>query len=302
MKAFLMATLMNRFVYLFKNNIIAALVFFSLALTIFFAWFFFHPSSFYNERLTLTISFNKVGPVSSGSFVQVNGIRKGSVVKTELTDQAVYVTIRLLADDEIPRNSSFRLINTGLVGKQEVSILVGKGNTYVSDGDTVFGVIDQGFSDISRNMAVMANDLDSIKSTLSFFLDSLKTGSTGKSITSIQKKGLFLIRDTKKKVNHWAQELKEVKEKAVALVPKDPKVKQDIEGLLIDLNRLLDDAEKLKNALDSLSVEIPRNGNVGLMVSKSSTLLAEIDLLGANIERLTAEIKKKGLALNVDIF
>lgn len=293
---------MNRFVYLVKNNIIAASVSLFLVLSIFFAWFFFHPASFYHERVTITLSFEKIGPISSGSLVRVNGIQKGSVVKTELTEDAVFVTMRLLADNDIPKNSSFRLINTGLVGKQEVAILVGNGTTYISNGDTIPGTIDLGFADMTRNMVIVMSDLDTIKGIIDSFFDSLKTGSTGKSITSIQKKGLFLIRDTKNKVDTWVEELSKVKEKALVLVTEDPKVKKEIEGLLSDLNRLLADAEKLKAALDSLSIEIPENGNVGLFISKSSPLLAEIDLLSANIERLTEKVKKKGLALNIDIF
>lgn len=302
MKVSFMVMHMNRFVYLFKNNIVAVLVFVLLASISFFAWFFFHPASSYHERQTFVICFKKIGSLAPGSFVRVNGIDKGSVVKTELTDEGVYVTIRIFADYHIPKNSSFRLINTGLVGKQEVAILAGDAPSFLLNGDTVKGLTDQGFSDISRNLVLVFNDLDTIKGTIHTFVDSIKNGSIGQSLSSIQKKGRFLTQDTKKKVSSWISDFNKAKTAALALVPEDPKVKKDIDLLISDLDQLLKKLDQLQQELTLVSFNIPENGSVALFLAESNPLFEKIDSMGGSIDLLIEDVKKNGLALNIDIF
>ena len=293
---------MNRFVYLFKNNIIAFLVFLLLASTVFFAWFFFHPASPYHERQTFVIYFEKIGSLASGSIVRVNGIEKGKVLHTQLTEKGIYVTVRLFADYNVPKNSSFRLINTGLVGKQEVSILAGDSTSYLISGDTLNGLIDQGFSEISRNLFLILNDVDSVKITVNAFIDSLTKGSIGESFSSVQKKGRFLVRDTKDKVSSWMTDFNQVKMAAMALIPKDPKAKKDLDLLLGDLNQLLKELDQLQQELSSISFEIPDNGTLEQFLKDSNPLLKKMDSIGVNMEHLIEEIKRNGLALNNDIF
>lgn len=302
MKVFLMAMLMNRFVYLFKNNIIAFLVFLLLAATVFFAWFFFHPSSPYHERQTFVIYFEKIGSLASGSIVRVNGLEKGKVLHTQLTEKGVYVTVRLFADFNVPKNSSFRLINTGLVGKQEVSILAGDATSFLISGDTLNGLTDQGFSEISRNLLLILNDVDSVKIIVNAFMDSLTKGSIGESFTSVQKKGRFLVRDTKNKLSSWMTEFNQVKTAAMAIVPEDPKAKKDLDLLLSDLNQLLIELEHMQQELSSISFEIEENGTLGQFIKNSNPLIEKMDSTGVNMDRLIEEIKRNGLALNIDIF
>jgi phospholipid/cholesterol/gamma-HCH transport system substrate-binding protein len=302
MIASLMAMHMNRFVYLFKNNFLAVLVFLLLAAIAFFAWFFFHPSSPYHERQTFVIYFEKIGSLASGSLVRVNGMEKGKVLSTELTEDGVYVKVCLFADYNVPKNSSFRLINTGLVGKQEVSILAGDASGFLISGDTVNGLTDQGFSEISRNLFLILNELDTIKVTISSFIDTITNGSIGKSLYSVEKKTRFLTQDTKNKVTSWITELRKVKEAALSIIPEDPKIKKDIDLLLGDLNQLEKELEQLQQELASISFEIPEKGTVGQILKDSSPFLKKIDSLKVNIDLLIEEIKKKGLALNIDIF
>ena len=143
---------MNRFVFFVRNNILAFLIFIVLVASVFFAWYFIHPSSPFQKKQSFVIFFNKIGFLQKGNLVRVNGSQKGEIRKIELLEEGVLVTARIFADYEIPVNSEFRLINAGLVGKQELSILVGDALETLKSGDTVQGNVDQDFSDIGRNI------------------------------------------------------------------------------------------------------------------------------------------------------
>jgi len=169
-------------------------------------------------------------------------------------------------------------------------------------GDTVNGLTDQGFSEISRNLFLILNELDTIKVTISSFIDTITNGSIGKSLYSVEKKTRFLTQDTKNKVTSWITELRKVKEAALSIIPEDPKIKKDIDLLLGDLNQLEKELEQLQQELASISFEIPEKGTVGQILKDSNPFLKKIDSLKVNIDLLIEEIKKKGLALNIDIF
>ena len=74
----------------------------------------------------------------------------------ELTDEAVYVRARVLADTKIPVNSEFRLVTAGLMGEREMSIITGNSDRLVAEGDTVRGLYDEGTSGISKNLSAQS--------------------------------------------------------------------------------------------------------------------------------------------------
>ncbi|MBO7513955.1 MAG: MCE family protein, partial [Fibrobacter sp.] len=148
---------MNRVTRRIKENLFPFVVFVILVTSCSAAWFFFHPSSPYHERMSFVVSFDAVGTLSPGNRVEVRGIPRGQITKVELTDEAVYVSVEVLADTKIPRNSEFRLITAGLMGEREMCILTGNSKDLVRDGDTLIGRFDEGMAGFGKKLgAIMA--------------------------------------------------------------------------------------------------------------------------------------------------
>ena len=196
---------MNRFVRLIKENVVPFIVFMVIAVSCCGAWFFFHPSSPYHDRYSFVVSFQAVGTLSPGNLVAIQGIPCGEITKVELTDDAVYVTARVLATTVIPVNSDFRLINSGLMGEREMCILSGDSSRLVADGDTLVGFYDAGTSGIGKKISTIISDVSEIKDTLKAVVDSLSVGATGKSVDRVFRKGRVVTQSVKGNFISWKE-------------------------------------------------------------------------------------------------
>ena len=87
---------------------------------------------------TLTADFMKVGGLSIGSDVRINGIKVGTVTAQTLNneDYTVKVTFSISADTKLPKDSVVAIVGDGLMGDNFVKIEPGKSTEYLSDGDS----------------------------------------------------------------------------------------------------------------------------------------------------------------------
>ena len=86
---------------------------------------------------TLTAEFMRVGGLSIGSDVRINGIKVGTVTAQNLNseDYTVNVTSSIAADVKLPKDSSVAIVGDGLMGDKFVKIEPGKSDEYLQDGD-----------------------------------------------------------------------------------------------------------------------------------------------------------------------
>ena len=164
---------MNSLLFKIKKNFVASLIFLVIVVSCGLAAYYFHPSSPYHKRYTFVVKYETIGTLSPGNLVRVRGIAMGEIVDVKLTDEAVYVSARVLADAKIPVNSEFRLVTAGLMGEREMSIITGNSSKLVADGDTVSGLYDEGTSGISKNLTAVFKDIGDIKQMVTEFADSL---------------------------------------------------------------------------------------------------------------------------------
>ena len=149
-----------------QNNLFPFIVFMILVAGCCFAWYFFHPSSPYHARYRFVVSYQTIGTLSPGNRVIVRGIERGKILAVELTDDAVFVTVEVLAEAKISRHSQFRLINAGLMGEREMCVLTAEDQDWIADGDTVYGSFDDGLSGLGDVLSKAIADLDEMKGTL----------------------------------------------------------------------------------------------------------------------------------------
>lgn len=305
---------MHQLKNLIKNNLFPFIVFMILVTGCCLAWYFFHPSSPYHARYSFVVSYQQIGTLSPGNRVVVRGIEKGKILKVELTDDAVFVKVEVLADAKISKHSEFRLINAGLMGEREMNILTADDGDWIVDGDTVYGAFDDGLSGVSAMLKDAIADLDTMQQQIMALKDSLTIGSTGQRIERIAKKGKRLLNASKKLISDTRDEAVAVLDKGEGTLQKlhaeiDDATKRGTvtvekgSELLKHIDTLLERVKELKNEAETLASRLDAKDNtVALVVSGHGKLIGGLEKLAKDINKLTQDIKKKGLKINIDIF
>ena len=87
---------------------------------------------------TVKAEFLKVGGLSIGSDVRINGIKVGTVTAQQLNneDYTVSVVMSIGSDVKLPTDSVATIVGDGLMGNKFVKIEPGKEKEYLHEGDT----------------------------------------------------------------------------------------------------------------------------------------------------------------------
>jgi phospholipid/cholesterol/gamma-HCH transport system substrate-binding protein len=87
---------------------------------------------------TLKAEFMKVGGLSTGSDVRINGIKVGTVTAQNLNneDYTVEVVFSISSDVKLPKDSTVAIVSDGLMGDKFVKIEPGKSKEFLQDGDS----------------------------------------------------------------------------------------------------------------------------------------------------------------------
>lgn len=85
---------------------------------------------------TLSAEFMKVGGLSIGSDVRINGIKVGTVTAQKLNDDyTVNVIFSIAGDIRLPKDSTVAIVGDGLMGDKFVKIEPGNAGEFLQDGD-----------------------------------------------------------------------------------------------------------------------------------------------------------------------
>ena len=305
---------MNSLLIKIKQNILALFVFLVIVVSCGLAAYFFHPASPYHKRYTFVVKYETIGTLSPGNFVRVRGIVKGEIVDVKLTEDAVYVTARVLADAKIPVNSEFRLVTAGLMGEREMSIITGNSDRLVAEGDTVSGLYDEGTAGISKSLAIVFKDFEEIKLISVAFIDTMTNGEIGQRVGHVTKKAGKFVRMTKADVLKWKslvngllddcheiagkleRSLQEISDRGGEAAAKANELLDRVHGVVDRANALKEKSVALVQSIDE------RDGSVTLFKNRASEINEDVDLLKKNFDAMIDGVKKSGLKLNVDIF
>lgn len=89
------------------------------------------------QGYTVSAEFLKVGGLSVGSDVRINGIKVGTVTAQNLNneDYTVDVTFNIASNIKLPKDSTAAIVGDGLMGEKFVKIEPGMSKEYMKDGD-----------------------------------------------------------------------------------------------------------------------------------------------------------------------
>ena len=86
---------------------------------------------------TLSAEFMKVGGLSIGSDVRINGIKVGTVTAQKLKDDyTVDIIFSISKDVKLPKDSTVSIVSDGLMGDKFVKIEPGNSAEYLTEGDS----------------------------------------------------------------------------------------------------------------------------------------------------------------------
>lgn len=305
---------MNSFLFKVKSNFVAFIIFLILVASCCSAWYFWHPSSPYHKRYTFVVAFDAIGTLSPGNRVQVRGITKGEIVSVELTEDAVYVTARVLADTKIPVNSDFRLITAGLMGEREMCVLTGDSEKLIAEGDTLRGHFDEGTAGISANLVSIVKGFVEIKNEIRTFSDSLRIGSTGAQVMRVGSKANKLIRGTQNDLIRFKRDVLKLLDACDVSIEKikvainetgerGVELSKEADALLADADKVLAEVRTLKETSKDVFEKFDRDDNtLALVLDENGEFIRDLDKIRADLQILLQGVKKNGLKLNVDIF
>ena len=86
--------------------------------------------------------FAKVGGLSVGSDVRLNGIKVGTVVSQKLNPETYNAEVLLSLSPELklPKDSEISIVSDGLIGDKFIKITPGKSSEFFADGDIATNV------------------------------------------------------------------------------------------------------------------------------------------------------------------
>lgn len=298
---------MNKWKMLIKRNWLASIVALAVIVTCLLLLYYKHPASPYFKYDTYVLRYEQIGTLSVGNCVRINGLPYGRISKVELTEDAVFVSIEVKQGAKIQRNSSFRLINSGLMGEREMAILLGNSEEFLVSGDTLNGNYDEGTSGISRKLAVILDDLDESLDKVEASIDSLVGGSNKKRMERVLHKGKQLIGDAegfidsnlgeaKQRVDALNESLENAKRFLSSIVERGDKAIENANTLLSRADEVLGKAKQLQQDLENIAKKADN------VMESYEDVHKIMDELSKDVDDFAKDLKKNGLKINVDIF
>ncbi len=111
-----------------------------LLVAAFFAYFAYNVSDLQVVKgYTVNAKFLKVGGLTTGSDVRLNGIKIGTVVEQSLDNEDYTANIKMSLSSNIllPIDSEAAIVGDGLVGDKFIKIIPGHSKEFLKDGDNM---------------------------------------------------------------------------------------------------------------------------------------------------------------------
>ena len=137
---------------------------------------FFKGINLFKDGDTYYVKFNNIGQISSSSPVYLNGFKAGNVQHISYdydNIENLIVTIEIDKRLRLP-GGSYAEINNHMLGGSDISIIAGKGEDFITPGDTIKGRLNKGvmgdMGDVVPTINTMIPKIDSILVSLNRIL------------------------------------------------------------------------------------------------------------------------------------
>lgn len=236
--------------------------------------------TFFSGQKTYYAIYDDVTGMHESSYIYVNGMKAGHVVKiSPMTRKNDKFLVELSVDKniDIPKDSRLTLFSAGLMSGQALRIDLGKSETLLQTKDTMQGGIEKGLTD---EIAPMGEALSSILKRI----DTL-TNTLNRTIDEQAKQNIQL---TLTNINQISQRLNNVAMNVDNLVSKDKdKLDRIVSNVESITRNLVDNNQAISNIIsrfDNISSDIEKQ-NIGSTLAKVKTSLESINSMLNKIEK-----------------
>lgn len=236
--------------------------------------------TFFSGQKTYYAIYDDVTGMHESSYIYVNGMKAGHVVKiSPMTRKNDKFLVELSVDKniDIPKDSRLTLFSAGLMSGQALRIDLGKSETLLQTKDTMQGGIEKGLTD---EIAPMGETLSSILKRI----DTL-TNTLNRTINEQAKQNIQL---TLTNINQISQRLNNVAMNVDNLVSKDKdKLDRIVSNVESITRNLVDNNQAISNIIsrfDNISSDIEKQ-NIGSTLAKVKTSLESINSMLNKIEK-----------------
>ncbi len=236
--------------------------------------------TFFSGQKTYYAIYDDVTGMHESSYIYVNGMKAGHVVKiSPMTRKNDKFLVELSVDKniDIPKDSRLTLFSAGLMSGQALRIDLGKSETLLQTKDTMQGGIEKGLTD---EIAPMGETLSSILKRI----DTL-TNTLNRTIDEQAKQNIQL---TFTNINQISQRLNNVAMNVDNLVSKDKdKLDRIVSNVESITRNLVDNNQAISNIIsrfDNISSDIEKQ-NIGSTLAKVKTSLESINSMLNKIEK-----------------
>jgi len=277
-------------------------------------WLTLHPKSPLRPHYELAILFPEVGSLRAGDLIQVLGIPHGYVRAIKLREDGVLVYALVDRDVRIARDSRFRVINTGLLGKREVEIRLGHSGEFYQDDDSLHGGYDQGSTRLiymARTLFLTADSL--LSTTLDVWDSTLGNPEKQARLTGAISGAKAGVQQFDRNLGDWRDSLGHLQSEVRSLHGQFDKLSKDLgpelDSSVKGVHALGGEFTTLQLRFDSLSTTASSlnqklaesHGSAGLLIH-DSIFQNKVKATIADVEVLIKQIRHQGLEMNVDIF
>jgi phospholipid/cholesterol/gamma-HCH transport system substrate-binding protein len=277
-------------------------------------WFAFHPKSPLRPYRNYSVLFPEVGTLREGNSVQILGMKKGYVTSTTLREDGVLVLLRIEKKISVPRDSRFRVVNTGLLGQREVEIRVGQSKDFYREEDSIRGGYDQGSTRLVFMAGALLSSVDTLLTTSIGVWDStVGNPEVQARIGNVVSGASNSLDRLDRNLVDWRDSLRVLQKEVRGVLSRIDTLKrelgpgisataQGVKEIDASLISLSGQAASLSKQGDWLTGRLKEKQNsAGLMLNDSTFQNSAKDMVH-QMREFIKELRKKGLDMNVDIF
>lgn len=281
------------------------------------AWLTWHPKSPLRPYKQYRVLFQEVGTLRQGSAIQLLGVQRGEVHAIHLQDDGVYVDLHIDRNIDLPVDSRFRIINTGLLGQREVEIRPGISKDLLTSDSQIKGSYDHG----STRLVFMANSLfhslDSLLLTsLEIWDSTLGNPELQRRVKQTYQNAQISLQSLDKSASAWVDSLTVLKAEFGDIANQ---ANQTIQAVQIKGDTLFTELDTLRIGLETLKKHaLESQKTMGIILERiqgnpsnpgSASLLLHNQSLHAkaretlqSAKETLQQVRRNGLDMNADLF
>jgi phospholipid/cholesterol/gamma-HCH transport system substrate-binding protein len=168
-----------------KNETVVGIIIFTALVLLFLGLMWLQNYRIRGRGYYLVVHFEEVSGLTRGDPVTIAGLHIGMVQDMKLEGRKVSVSLRIEGKRSLPRGSIAVIKSQGVMGERYVDIIMGNSSESLESGETIPGLYQPGFNEVSALLGDVGDDIQAILSTARSLLDDTTARELRRSVSDI---------------------------------------------------------------------------------------------------------------------